>query len=281
MQSLFTDIRTKYNTLSPAQKQIADFVLNHFEQVILLSISDLAEQCNTSETTIVRFLRKLGFNSYQVFRVRMAQEVSEQSVQGIYEDVTAEDTLEQVKQKVILSTNNSLRDLNQIISNEILEQVTDLIVNSKKIFFCGVGASGAVAMDAFHKFLRLGLNAAAFTDTHLMNIACTHTQKDTTIFVISHSGESRDILEAAKLAKQRQAKVVALTSYQHSTVTKLVDYVLLSSANETKYRSDAMVSRILQLVIIDILYVGVVLRLGKPAIDNLNQSRLAVAAKKV
>lgn len=60
MQSLFTDIRTKYNTLSPAQKHIADFVLNHFEQVILLSISDLAEQCGTSETTIVRFLRKLG-----------------------------------------------------------------------------------------------------------------------------------------------------------------------------------------------------------------------------
>ena len=281
MQSLFTDIRTKYNTLSPAQKHIADFVLNHFEQVILLSISDLAEQCGTSETTIVRFLHKLGFNSYQVFRVRMAQEISQQSVQGIYEDVTAEDTLEQVKQKVILSTNHSLQDLNQIIANEILEQVTDLMIHSKKIIFCGVGASGAVAMDAFHKFLRLGLDTAAFTDTHLMNIACTHTQKEAAIFVISHSGESRDIMEEAKLAKQRKAKVVALTSYQRSTVTRLADFVLLSSANETKYRSDAMVSRILQLVIIDILYVGVVLRLGRSAIDNVNLSRLAVAAKKV
>lgn len=281
MQSLFTEIRTKYNTLSPAQKQIADFVLNHFEQVILLSISDLAERCNTSETTIVRFLRKLGLNSYQVFRVRMAQEASKQSVQGIYEDVTAEDTLEQVKQKVILSTNNSLKDLNQMISKEILEQVTDVIVHSKKIIFCGVGASGAVAMDAFHKFLRLGLETAAFTDTHLMNIACIHARQNTAIFVISHSGESRDILDAARLARQCRAKVVALTSYQNSTVTKLADYVLLSSANETKYRSDAMVSRILQLVIIDILYVAVVLRLGGPAIDSVNRSRLAVAAKKV
>jgi len=281
MRSLFTDIRTKYNTLSPAQKQIADFVLNNYEQVILLSISDLAEKCNTSETTIVRFLRKLGFNSYQVFRVRMAQEVSEQSVQGIYEEITKEDSLEQVREKVILSTINSLRDLNQLVSNELLETVTELLVNSKRVFFCGVGASGAIAMDGFHKFLRLGMDASVFTDTHLMNIACAHARKDTTVFVVTHSGESRDILEAVKLAKEKNAKIVALTSYPHSSVSKLSDAVLLSSANETRFRSDAMVSRILQLVIIDTLYVALVLKLGRSAIENVNKSRLAVATKKV
>jgi DNA-binding MurR/RpiR family transcriptional regulator len=281
VRSLFTDIRTKYHTLSPTQKQVADFVLKNFEQVILWSISDLAAECQTSETTIVRFLRKLGFTSYQVFRVRMAQEVSEQSGQGIYEEITQEDSLEQVKEKVVLSTINSLKDLNQLITEELLEKVTDLLIHSGKILFCGVGASGAVAMDGFHKFLRLGLDVAVFTDNHLMNIACSHAKKDTTIFVITHSGESRDLLEAVELAKARHAKVVALTSYQHSSITKLVDAILLSSSNETRFRSDAMVSRILQLVIIDMLYVAMVLRLGRPAIENVNQSRLAVASKKV
>ncbi len=281
MQSLFTDIRIKYNTLSPTQKQVADFILNNSEQVILLPITDLAEKCNTSETTVVRFLHKMGFKSYQVFRVRMAQEITEQSVQGVYEEITKTDSPEQIREKVILSTVNSLQDLNRLIDGEVLDQVTDLIINSEKVLICGLGASGAVAMDAFHKFLRLGLNVVVFTDNHLMNIGCAHATPTTTVLAITHSGESRDMLEAVALAQETHAHIVALTSYQHSSVTKAADYVLLSSSNETKFRSDAMASRILQLVTIDILYVSIVLKLGRSAVLNVNKSRLAVAAKKM
>lgn len=281
MQSLFTDIRTKYNTLSPTQKQVANFILNNSEQVILLSITDLAEKCNTSETTVVRFLHKLGFKSYQVFRVRMAQEITEQSVQGVYEEITKEDSAEQIREKVILSTANSLQDLNKIIDGEVLERVIDLMISSEKILICGLGASGAVAMDAFHKFLRLGLNVSAFTDNHLMSIGCAHATPNTTVLAITHSGESRDILEAVGLAQEAHAHIVAFTSYQHSSVTKLAECVLLSSSNETKFRSDAMTSRILQLVIIDMLYVSIVLKLGRSAVRSVNKSRLAVAAKKL
>lgn len=281
MQSLFTDIRTKYNTLSPTQKQVANFILNNSEQVILLSITDLAEKCNTSETTVVRFLHKLGFKSYQVFRVRMAQEITEQSVQGVYEEITKNDSAEQIREKVILSTANSLQDLNKIIDGEVLERVIDLMISSEKILICGLGASGAVAMDAFHKFLRLGLNVSVFTDNHLMSIGCAHATPNTTVLAITHSGESRDILEAVGLAQEAHAHIVAFTSYQHSSVTKLAECVLLSSSNETKFRSDAMTSRILQLVIIDMLYVSIVLKLGKSAVRSLNKSRLAVAAKKL
>ncbi|MBP2627935.1 MAG: MurR/RpiR family transcriptional regulator [Firmicutes bacterium] len=281
MQSLFTDIRTKYNTLSPTQKQVADFILNNSEQVILLAITDLAEKCNTSETTVVRFLHKLGFKSYQVFRVRMAQEITEQSVQGVYEEITKADSAEQIREKVILSTVNSLQDLNKMIDGEVLERVVDLIITSDKIIICGLGASGAVAMDAFHKLLRLGLNVVAFTDNHLMSIGCAQATQKTTVLAISHSGESRDILEAVGLAQEAHANIVAFTSYQHSSVTKLADYVLLSSSNETKFRSDAMTSRILQFVTIDMLYVSIVLKLGRSAVRSVNKSRLAVAAKKV
>ncbi len=281
MQSLFTDIRTKYNTLSPTQKQVADFILNNSEQVILLPITDLAEKCNTSETTVVRFLHKMGFKSYQVFRVRMAQEITEQSVQGVYEEITKNDSAEQIREKVILSTVNSLQDLNHLIDGEVLAKVTNLIINSEKVLICGLGASGAVAMDAFHKFLRLGLNVVAFTDNHLMNIGCAHATKNTTVIAITHSGESRDILEAVALAQEPHAHIVALTSYRHSSVTQVADYVLLSSSNETKFRSDAMASRILQLVTIDMLYVSIVLNLGRSSIRSLNKSRLAVAAKKI
>lgn len=281
MENLFSHIRTRYHTLSPAQKQIADFVLNNADQVILFSLSDLAEKCSTSETTILRFLRKLGFDSYQVFRVRIAQDMSNHSGHAIYEEILVEDSLDQIRQKVVMSTVDSIQDLNNLIETDLLDRVNKYILKANRIFFCGVGASGVVAIDAFHKFLRLGFNVSYYNDTHFMNIACANADVDTLVVAISHSGESRDILEAVKLAKENNAKVVVLTSYIHSSVTKLADAVLLSSSNETKYRSDAMVSRILQLVIIDILYVTVVLGLGHKGIDTVNKSRLAVAKKKV
>ncbi len=280
MQNLFSHIRTQYHLLSPTQKQIADFVLANADEVILLSLGDLAEKCRTSETTILRFLRKLGFDSYQVFRVKMAQDASNHSGQAIYEEIQVGDSLDQVRQKVIASTVNSMQDLNNLIKTEVVDQVTDRILKANRLVFCGVGASGVVAVDAFHKFLRLGLDTAYFNDTHFMNIACSHVDAGSLVFFISHSGESRDILDAAALARDSRARIVAVTSYAHSTLTKMADFVLLSSSNETKYRSDAMVSRILQLVIIDILYVGVVLKAGEAGIDKVNTSRLSVAKKK-
>lgn len=281
MSNLFSQIRTRYHVLSPAQKHIADFVLNNSEQVMLFSLADLAEKCNTSETTILRFLRKLGFDSYQVFRVKIAQDLSNNTTQAIYEEIQNGDTAEQIRQKVIMSTVASIQDLNNLIDPELLVKVADLIIKARRILFCGAGASGAVAIDAFHKFLRLGFDVSYYNDAHFMSIACASADEQALVVVISHSGESRDILDAASLAKGNGAPVVALTSYVHSSVVKFTDFVLLSSSNETKYRSDAMVSRILQLVIVDMLYVNVVLKLGNKGIDRVNKSRLAVAKKKV
>ncbi|MDR3562251.1 MAG: MurR/RpiR family transcriptional regulator [Negativicutes bacterium] len=280
MDNLFSHIRTRYHILSPTQKRIADFVLCNSEGVFLLSLSELAEKCQTSETTILRFLHKLGIDSYQVFRVRIAQDAASRSGQAIYEEIRVGEPLDQIRQKVIMSTVTSIQDLNNLITTAVLEKVAGLILKAKRILFCGVGASGVVATDAFHKFLRLGIDAAFFTDTHFMNIACSHVDSNTLVFAITHSGESRDILEATALAKKNRAKVVALTSHAHSTITQQADYILLSSSNETKFRSDAMVSRILQLVILDILYVAVVLKLGETGVDKINTSRLAVAKKK-
>ena len=113
--TLFTEIRTKYNTFSAAQKIIANYVLENSEKVILLTISDLAAACNTSETTILRFLHKLGYNSYQVFRVKMAQDVgmssNDQLSHTVYEEIITGDDIASIKRKVILSTIASIQDL--------------------------------------------------------------------------------------------------------------------------------------------------------------------------
>ena len=113
-----------------------------------------------------------------------------------------------------------------------------------------------------------------------MSIYASFATSDDLIMAFSHSGESSEVIEAVRIAKENKAKTVVFTGYHNSTLAELADILLLSSTNETMYRSQSMVSRLIQLVIIDMLYVALVLNKGEEAIENVNRSRLAVAQKK-
>lgn len=277
---VFSLIRTNYNNLSPTQKHIADYILLNPEKVILYSISDLASACNTSETTIFRFLKKIGYESYQVFRIKVAQEVSENSTKSIYGEIQPGDDVNTLKKKVIELTTDSINDLNNIVDEKQVSLFIDKAIYAKEIIFFGVGASNMIAGDAYHKFLQLGLNVKFCNDPHIMNMIATHCHKEDLIVAISHSGESREIKDAIYFAKENNATIAAITSYPHSALAQKSDIILLSSSRETEYRSDAMISRINQLVIIDLLYVSLVLRIGPKLVENINKSRIAVAKNK-
>jgi DNA-binding MurR/RpiR family transcriptional regulator len=277
---VLTAIRTRYGEFSKAHKRIADVILSDYKEVITMSISDIARKAETSETTIMRFLKEIGFDSYQLFKVSLAQEIVEQPSNALYEDIEEGDSINQIKQKIIHSTTIAIEDIDKLNDEETIRHVVDSFERANKIFFFGVGASGAIALDAFHKFLRLGLNVGYSSDSHLMSIMCSHAGENDLIFAVSHSGESREIIDAITLAKDKGAKIISMTSYQNSTLAKLSDITLLSSTRETKYRPDAMTSRIVQCAIIDIVYVVFALRMGPKAIEKVNISRLAVAKKK-
>ncbi len=283
--SLFMLIRTKYHTLSLTQKSVADFVLKHSEIAMLLTINDLADECKTSVATITRFFQKLGFLSYHVFRVRLAQEVSSQSAPAIYEDIKGQDiaacdSIPKIKRKILSAIVDSINDLDSLITEKDITAATKFISQANKLLFFGVGGSSFIAQDAAHKFMRLGLNVTTESSDHIMYIHCTHTASSDLLFLVSQSGESKSVLECAKLVLENGAHIIALTGCKTSALAKLADVVLLSSAKETKYHTDTMIARILQLSIIDILYVPVVLNLGSKGINMLNKSRLAVAITK-
>lgn len=152
---IFTLIRTKYNTLSQTQKKIADWILEHGNEIILMSIGEIAAKCSTSEATVMRFLRKLGFDSYQLFKVKVAQDIVDVTPRAVYEDVSSEDSVNEIKQKVIQSTIDAIRDIDKLIEDSTIEKAIEIMANAKRIFFFGVGASGAIAKDAFHKFFKI------------------------------------------------------------------------------------------------------------------------------
>ena len=269
MASLLSDIRTKYNLLSKTQKTIADYILDNPDATILLSITELANYCSTSETTVMRFLKKLDYDSYQIFRVNLAKELIDSPSETINEEIAEGDSTSDIKRKVIKHTNTAVSDLEYSINQKDIDQCAEMILNARRVTFFGIGASSAV-----------GLNVNGFQDSHLMNIHCSHMTSEDVLFVVSHTGESVEVLNAVSLAKENGAKIISLTSFSNSSLAKKSDVFLSSSTNDKKYHSEAMASRIVQLVIVDILYLSVFMQNEAKFYKALNQSRIAVSLNK-
>lgn len=274
-------IRTKYNTLSQAQQAVADYVLANPAAVIMSTLSDIASLANVSETTIIRFLHKLNYSSYQVFRVKIAQEISTGKTDGIYDEVTEGDSVPNVVDKVIQSTARAIQDSEQIIDPEQIEILVNNLLHARHILIIGMGSSAAQAYDMCHKLLKLDIPCCTYShDPHLINIRAANMAEKDLLIIFSHSGESREVLDGARFAAANGCTVAAITSYPRSTLSSMSDIVILSSSRETNFHSDAMISRIIQLSIIDMIYIALVLKIGKKALKDINQSRIAVAGNK-
>ena len=277
---VFGAIRINYNSLSQVQRRIADYVLKNGKTVMFQSITDLAQDCATSETTIMRFMRKIGFTSYQVFRVELAQGLQQDNPKYACSDIEKDDSIRIIKEKVVSATVNSIEDIRELVPDETLEEVAAGILAAERIFIFGVGASGYIAGDLYHKLIRLGIHALVSHDPHIAAIHSAQIDSGDLLICVSHSGESEVILDCAGECRSRGGRVVALTSYSHSSLATVADMKLLSSSPETNYRPDAMTSRILQLVIIDVLTIVLTLKKGQSGIDAVGRSQVAVARQK-
>lgn len=280
MASLLSELRTKYNTLSKTQKIIADTILKEPEEAVLLSISDLAAVCDTSETTVMRLIRKLDYDSYQVFRINLAKDLTDDPRQTLTEDISESDTIAAVRDKIIAHNKTALDDLSRTLEEDALTRAVNAFENATRVTFYGVGASAAIAEDMMHKFGNIGMNVMYFPDSHMMNILCSHMKSDELFIGISHSGESVEVINAASIAKKHGACVIAMTSYAGSSLAKLADFSLLSPTNAKRYHSEAMSSRQLMLTIVDIVYTALFLKDEQRMYEELNTSRMAVSLNK-
>lgn len=279
--SVTGQIRTNYTNLSPVQQQVADHILTHQDMVYMMTLKVLANRCETSEPTVLRFLKKIGFDSFQVFKVKLAQELSGARGEEIYHDIAPTDKQEDLAKKVVLSSVNAIGDLPQSLAMDEVKKICLWMKNASRIIFIGLGSSGLVAADAFYKFSKLGLPVNVYQDPYSISIVGAHAKKDDLFFAISHTGETREIVNSLQLAKKQQSKTVAISSFNHSKVSRYTDALLSSATNEVKHLPDATISRLIQMVIIDILYVNVMLLTLPESGDSLKASRLAIAQSKL
>ncbi len=276
MGKISLKIKLLYSEMGKAEKQIADWINANPGKIISLSIVELAEQCNCSEATIVRFSKRLGLSGYQELKISLAAENGGSPVSThINDDDSAYDIFEKVCNDIYLC----LEKTKKSISPSALAQAAEKICKADKIIIVGLGNSAAVAIDASHKFLRAGLNAFAYSDNHMQLIAASKLTENDVVIGISHSGSSKDIVDALKIAKEHGATTITITNKGKSPILKQSDIVLTTSSDETQYNILALNSRIAQLAIIDTLYFYIVLK-RKGSLDSIKETERALLSKK-
>lgn len=277
MNKTVLNIKTGYNSFSKAEKKIADFLIQNPNNILPLYITELAKQCDTSEATIVRFSKRLGFDGYQQLKIAIAQE---SEYHPINENITQSDSAESIFQKVCDDIYCSLEKTKKAIDGGNLDRCCQAILASNNILVFGLGNSASVAMDASHKIFRLGLNAHAYTDNHLQAIASAHTDGQSVVIGISHSGQSKDIVQAMQIAKQNGATTIAITNLGKSAIDKVSDVILHTVSDETNYRILGLSSRIAQLAIIDTIYSYLVCRL-EDSNERIARTEFSLKPKKL
>jgi RpiR family carbohydrate utilization transcriptional regulator len=265
-------INTKFDQMTHTQQQIARYILDHPAMVVKMSISELTRETNAkSESAIVRFYKMLGFSGYHDFKVNLTTEIAGKAFYHTTEDITTNDNVKTVKRKMFQGTMRILEKNLTTLSDDILEEVVTVLASAKRLIFLGYGTAGIVAFDGFFKFSELGYTCHYSPDAHVNAVILATPRAGDVIFCISHSGESRDVLIPVHRAKPT-AKVIALTGSAESPLGMIADICITTVSEEMNYRTDVMISRLIQLVVIDTLYITVGLQQGSQMMEQLTRT---------
>ena len=245
-------IRAKYNSLSKSGKCIADYVQDNFEAVLKMSIADLASVTHTSEATIMRFCRQLEYDGYSTFKLMISREIGEKHVISISstDQATGDELIKNVFVNAVDALDATLRLLNH---DEFYKAVT-AIEKAKRIDIYGVANSASVGDDLMNKLLRLGIRSNNYGSRHLQLAAAATLTEEDVVIAISHSGMTKEIVDAAIIARQRNATIISITNYKDSVLFKNSSILLLTGDPESDFYSETMASRIAQLAIVDCLF---------------------------
>jgi RpiR family transcriptional regulator, carbohydrate utilization regulator len=269
-------IRACIPALPPAEQRVAKLVLADPRSFASMPVSELAERAHVSKPTVVRFCRSVGYDGLADFKLKLAGTVNE-GVPFVHRAVDEDDKPADIIVKVIDNAVSALLKYRNDAAGHAFERAISALARCAaqrgRVEFYGVGNSGIVAQDAQHKFFRLGVNAVALVDGHVQVMSATMLKPDDCAVIISNSGRSQDLIGAAEIALKKGATLIVITA-SGSPLAQLAQgagHIVLAADHPEDYdRYSPMVSRMLHLMVIDILTTGVALRLG-PALRPLLQ----------
>ena len=279
-------IRASIPALPPAEQRVAKLVLADPRAFASLPVVELAERSHVSKPTVVRFCRSVGYDGLTDFKRKLAGSVNE-GVPFVHRSVDEDDKSSDIIVKVIDNAVSALLKYRNDAANHAFERAIVALAETgqsgRRIDFYGVGNSGIVAQDAQHKFFRLGVRANAVSDGHIQVMSATMLTPGDCAVIISNSGHSRDLLDVAEIARRKGATLIAITASGSplAQVAHGANQILLAVDHPEDYdRYSPMVSRLLHLMVIDILTTAVALRLPGELRPLLQEIKKTLRAKR-
>lgn len=278
MESTIHRIRRLYPEMGPGEKKIADYILNNTSNILECSVTTLAKLSGCGDATVVRFSRRVGYDGFQALKIGIAGEMGATS--SVSSEIGTDDTCFEIYKKHVEDIRYTLQNTETVLDADMLERAAKSIMNAQRIVIFGLGNSAAIATDAAHKLLRVGLNAQACCDNHLQAIIASHLDRNSVVIGISHSGSSKDVVEALRLSKIGNATTICITNHDSSPIVAASDIALFTKSEETRYSILALSSRIAQLAILDSIYTYIVIHSDKASLQAIYKTEYSLQNKK-
>ena len=273
--SIFNQLNNPNLKLSKSAHKVAAIVMQNPESVINSSIANVAITADVSEPTVNRFCRTLGCQGFPDFKVKLAQELAS-GASKITRGIEMDDSIQQIIEKIFDSTHASLAATQAASDNQQIENAINVLADARSILFVGLGASSSVALDAQHKFLRFDMPVIAHTDILNQRMTAAGLGPNDVAVCISYTGRTTELIEVAKIAKQKGASVIGITTSESPLANECSLVLPIVTPEDTEVHTP-MTSRINHLVLIDVLATGLAVKRGAPFNQHLQQIKDSLA----
>jgi len=271
-------IHSLMDTLSERERRVAEYILQNPAQAVNPSIEELSESAGVSISTLVRFVKKLGYKGYQQFRIALASEALAPEAK-IYEAPV--DREADPARIAFDSAQKALEITASMIDKKSLDELAVRIIEANCLYLFGVGGSAIVAKDAMHKFIRTGVRCVGAEDYHIQLMIASQMRQGDTALLISHTGINKDSLGIAEAVKNAGGFLCVITTYPRSPLARMADVRFISASSGSSVVSEAFSARIAQLALIDSLYIAIMEKLGAKGIDNIEKMRAIIAKRRM
>lgn len=257
--SLQSRIQDLYPEFTQSEKQISEYFLHHLQEVSISSAKELAAHCGTSAPTIVRFARTLGYSGFPALKMDILM-TEKSAIDDLTEEIEQNTTVTKLVATLYSHRCATLDHVRSLIDEAVVEQAADAIERAEHVYLCGIGGSGIVCQDLQQKLSRIGIRVLYCQDIHVLLSSFSGMKENDVLIAVSYSGQTKDIIETVKVAKERKAVVIGITQLGKTPLQKISDLSFHVPIEEKTIRAGAISSRDSCLFISDTLYLSLVSR---------------------
>jgi DNA-binding MurR/RpiR family transcriptional regulator len=272
-------IRQRYAGLAQSDKKLADFILAQPDEARHLSSQQLAAEAGVSQSSVVKFAQKMGFKGFPAMKLALSEALASnpnpQSV-PVHNQIRGDDPLRIVGEKLIKDNIAAMHASLDVNAEDKLLEAVALLRNARRVVLTGIGASGLVAQNFSWKLMKIGITAVAEQDMHALLATVQAMTQDDLLLAISYSGERREINLAADEALRVGGKILAITGFSPNKLQQRASHCLYTIAEEQATRSAAISSTSAQMMLTDLLFMGLVQQDLERAPDRIRHSEALV-----